>query len=344
VEGLEELRRTLLSIDRAIVDLVAARLGIARSIERVKHATGLPIHDPRREIVVANLLAEEARKRGVPVELVRTLYFELARYSKCMQLKCPQGLRILFYGYGSMAETLARLAATAGCWTAVTGRNLEKAHRLAEAIGAKALEEEEALDWADIVIYTVPPHALIDIIEAHRRAYRESMLIADISSVKKPVVERVLEKLGSQGPEYASLHPLFGPLECPYGETIAVVPIRLERWKAKLEELLVSLGLTVVYVDPNTHDKVMAVNQVLHHLIHELYMVAREVLARELGIDQQLVKILTTHSLKKTLAVQQRLQQLGRVVEEIRRLNPYTADTIQAIHKALSILEGAVEK
>ena len=165
------------------------------------------------------------------------------------------------------------------------------------------------------------------------------MLIADISSVKRPVVQHVVESLGSQGPEYASLHPLFGPLECPYGETIAVIPVRLELWKARLEELLAGLGLRIVYIDPDTHDKVMAINQVLHHLIHELYDIARKALVDELDVDERLVKAMTTYSLKRTLAVQQRLQQLSRVVEEIRKLNPYTTNALRALRKALDTLD-----
>lgn len=344
-EALDILRTSLYSIDRSIVDLVAARMQVAKIIGSTKARLGTPVYDEKREVVVSNMLVEEARRLGLPAELVRTIYRELARWSRCQQVYCPVKARIAVYGYGSMAHMLVSLLARAGCWVAVTGRSEEKAARLAEEVGVEVMGVREAIDWADMMIYAIPTQPLIELLRQHWPLYRGSMLITDITSVKKPVVE-VVEKLvrerGEDSPDYASLHPLFGPLECPSGETIAVVPVKLELWKSKLEKLLVNgLGFRLVYTTADEHDKAMAVNQVLHHLALELYAKAREKLAEKLGIPKHLVKELSTRSLKQTLTTWERLETMYKVVEEIRMENPYTREAVMVLEETLNeILKG----
>ncbi len=334
----ESLRASLLRIDKSILSLVAARLNIADVLGEVKKEGGMSVYDPAREITVANLLAEEARKLGIPAELAKEIYFMLARESRCRQLYCHDTVRIAIYGYGGMGRMLAGMLSRAGCWVAVTGRDPAKARRAAEQLGAKYMEPRYAIDWADILLYAVPTEALLRLLEEHRSLYRESMLIMDIASVKTPVVEKARSVLREEGPEYASLHPLFGPLSCPAGENVAVVPVRLERWRRRLEQLLVGLGLVPVYVTAEEHDKAMAINQVLHHLVYDLYRAAAEKAAEELGVSQARLKELVTWSLKQTLSVLARLEKLHPVVEEIRRENPYTRVVVAKLREALEEL------
>jgi len=332
----EALRGSLLRIDKSILSLVAARMNISDLLGEVKRREGLPVYDPGRELTVASLLAEEARRLGVSDELAREMYLLIARESRCRQLYCPQAIRVAVYGYGGMGRMLASLLSRAGCWVSVTGRSMEKAEEAAKSIGAKYMEPLEAIDWADMLIYAVPTNALESLLEEHARSYRESMLVADIASVKTPIarwVERNMNRDSS--PDYVSLHPLFGPLPCPAGETIAVVPLRLSKWRGRLESLLAGLGLVPVYVTAEEHDKTMAINQVLHHLLYEVYARASRILAEELGVDVSLVKQLVTWSLKQTMSVASRLERLSGVVEEIRRLNPYTSRVYEAARRAI---------
>jgi len=333
----EALRGSLLRIDRSIVSLIAARMNISDLLGEVKKREGLPVYDPSREVSVANLLAEEASRLGLPAGLVKEIYFLIARESRCRQLYCPVQARIAVYGTGGMGRMIAGLLARAGCWTAITGRTPEKVVEASRATGAKAMEPGEALDWADMLVYAVPTGATVELLGRHWSSYRESMLIADIASVKAPVVravERLYRERGG-GPEYASLHPLFGPLGCPAGETVAVVPVRLERWRERLEKLLTGLGLVHVYVDWETHDKAMAVNQVLHHLAVEALAEAMERLRERLGLDPGVVKSLATYSLRQTLSVASRLERLRGVVEEIRRENPYAREAVETLLEVL---------
>ena len=94
-----------------------------------------------------------------------------------------------------------------------------------------------------------------------------------------------------------------------------------------------------MYVDAETHDKAMAVNQVLHHMVYELYSRAAERLAERLGVEPAVLKELVTWSLKQTMSVASRLENLREVVLEIRRLNPYSREALEALREALETLE-----
>ncbi|NPA05661.1 MAG: prephenate dehydrogenase/arogenate dehydrogenase family protein [Crenarchaeota archaeon] len=339
-EGVGKLRAGLISIDRSLVDLIAARMNLVKILGTLKSRIHAPVQDELREIIVASILAEEAERKGLPAGLVRDIYFELARWSKCMQVYCPLKSRIAIYGYGSMASMIASMLARAGCWLAVTGRDYSKAAALAEKLGAEAMEDVDAIEWADIMLYAIPSTAFPEVLERHWSRLRESMLILDISSVKKPVVEAYKRLAASrEPPEYASLHPLYGPLECPAGETIAVTPVNLDAWKEKLEDLLSNaLAARIVYVDAETHDKVMAVNQVLHHFALQAVREAMREAAKMLGVEPADLKELTTHSLRRTLSLIDRLESLERVVEEIRRENPYSSKAIEAFVRVVERL------
>ena len=335
METLRGIRAGITEVDRAILSLLSTRMRLVSLIARAKAEQGYPVFDPAREIEVLSIVREEAARRGLPPDLASEIYSVIIRYSRCLQVSCPEKLRIVVYGYGNMARTLASHMSRAGCWVALTGRNMEKAKNVAESIGVEALDEDEALDWADVLLYTIPGPAVPSLLEKHSPRIRESVLVADIASVKKPLVEAVKPIVEKHGFEYASLHPLFGPLDCPAGETIAVVPVRLEHWKERLERLFEGLGLRYEYVDADTHDKVMAANQVLHHAAIEAFKKAYKRLLESLGVNPGLAKLLMTYSLKNTVRLLDRLERLQRVVEEIRSENPYSRQALEALKEVV---------
>lgn len=335
MDTLRGIRAGITEVDRAILSLLSTRMRLVSLIARAKAEQGYPVFDPAREVEVLSIVREEAVKRGLPADLASEIYSIILKYSRCLQVACPEKLRIVIYGYGNMARTLASHMSRANCWVALTGRSIEKARSVAENLGIEALDEEEALDWADILIYTVPGPVVPELLEKHAPRIRESVLVADIASVKKPLVEKLQNILSRYEFEYVSLHPLFGPLDCPAGETIAIVPVRLRDWKERLERLLEGLGFRYEYVDAETHDKVMAANQVLHHAVLEAFKEAYKRLLEKLGVEHGLAKLLMTYSLRNTLRLLDRLERLQRVVDEIRSENPYSREALDTLRETI---------
>jgi chorismate mutase len=63
-ERLEALRKRIMEVDEALVDLIEERKALVLAVGRLKAAAGLPVLDPSREAAVVRRAAEMARARG----------------------------------------------------------------------------------------------------------------------------------------------------------------------------------------------------------------------------------------------------------------------------------------
>ena len=80
--SLEELRDEIEEIDREIVESIARRTYVVESIAEVKKERGMEIHDPKREEVVLDRVAERAESLDVDPEDVREVFELLMDISK----------------------------------------------------------------------------------------------------------------------------------------------------------------------------------------------------------------------------------------------------------------------
>ena len=80
-EGLEarlqELRKRILEVDEALVELVGERKELVLEIGRLKSELGLPVLDPAREAAVVRRAAALARERNVDEELTRDVVWRI---------------------------------------------------------------------------------------------------------------------------------------------------------------------------------------------------------------------------------------------------------------------------
>ncbi|HUF11759.1 MAG TPA: chorismate mutase [Longimicrobiales bacterium] len=81
-----QLRCEIEETDRAIVDLLARRVGLARRIGGEKACAGKPTLDPAHEARVVRRAASFARDAGLDPEIVRDLYWHLVRLCRTAQL------------------------------------------------------------------------------------------------------------------------------------------------------------------------------------------------------------------------------------------------------------------
>lgn len=86
---LEHVRADIERIDRALVDLVAERVRLARRTGAAKRAAGLPILDPAREVFIVRRAGTLARVAGVPEEEVREIFWHLVGLSRRAQMEEP---------------------------------------------------------------------------------------------------------------------------------------------------------------------------------------------------------------------------------------------------------------
>ena len=83
---LSRLRDEIERIDRAVIELIAERVQIAREVGAAKRAAGLPTLDPAREASVIRQIAGLARDANLPDDVVRQIFWHIIGLSRRAQL------------------------------------------------------------------------------------------------------------------------------------------------------------------------------------------------------------------------------------------------------------------
>jgi chorismate mutase/prephenate dehydrogenase len=176
----------------------------------------------------------------------------------------------------------------------------------------------EAVRLADVVMLAVPMGAAVEVARSLAPHVRRGALLCDINSLKEAVCEAMSE--GFAG-EVLGLHPMFGPtVHTLKGQKVVVCPVRSGPMGQWLRDELAALGMEEVVSDPSSHDRRMAVVQVL---VHFRTLVMGEALRRAgVGIEDSLE--LTSPIYRLELAVVGRLfVQDPDLYAEIEMQNPY---------------------
>jgi prephenate dehydrogenase len=122
----------------------------------------------------------------------------------------------------------------------------------------------QVVAYAEVIIFSVPIKDTPDIIRSVLPYIRESQLLMDVTSIKQPAVEAMLE---SQA-QVVGLHPMFRPEVSFDGQTVVVCPARLTAtcWKNWLVNVLTATRAQIKWSTPAEHDKYMTTVQVIPHL------------------------------------------------------------------------------
>ena len=319
-EYLKVKRRELDKIDREILELLKKRIETVSEITNIKKTLNLPVVDEEREEEVLKSRSIWATEMGLDWRYVEDLFSVVLTMSRSVQLYANEKIYVGIYGYGGMARTLAGLFARAGHEVVITGRNMDKARELAERLKVTAKEPEKVAKEVEWLILTTPPDATLEVARKLVKHMRSGSLLSDVLSIKLGIVDKLVEEL-PEYIEYISLHPLFGPDVNPVGETVVMIPLKsYDYWIGKLNSILTALGLRVVITTLEEHERVMAITQVPHHFALMALQETMERLSKELGVNY---KDYITHSLRKTMEVVERLNELKGVIEEIQR-NKYS--------------------
>ncbi len=156
----------------------------------------------------------------------------------------------------------------------VKGRFGEMLKGFFERLGSKVIGSDEkaptgisnqqVAQQADVVIFAVPIKETPSVIRALVPSLREDQLLLDVTSVKQPPVEAMLESKA----QVVGLHPMFRP-DLPFdGQTVVVCPARLTnpKWKSWVEAMLAATRAEIKWSTPAEHDGYMTTVQVLPHL------------------------------------------------------------------------------
>ena len=197
-----------------------------------------------------------------------------------MEKICPSS-RILIVGLGLMGGSYAKALSNKGY--KVRAIALEQSS-IDYAVHGGFLESgwtevcDEALDWAEMIVFALYPTTFINWIAEHGARLREGTIITDVTGVKSDIVQKVQAML-PDGVEFISAHPMAGRERSGVeysdekvfaGANYIVVPT--EKNTPHAIELCSQLGeelgfYRISVLDCATHDKMIAFLSQLTHAI-----------------------------------------------------------------------------
>ncbi|WP_186799430.1 bifunctional chorismate mutase/prephenate dehydrogenase, partial [Haemophilus influenzae] len=201
MEALKDLRSEIDSLDRELIQLFAKRLELVSQVGKVKHQHGLPIYAPEREIAMLQARRLEAEKAGISADLIEDVLRRFMRESYANEnqfgfktINSDIHKIVIVGGYGKLGGLFARYLRASGYPISILDR---EDWAVAESI----------LTNADVVIVSVPINLTLETIERLKPYLTENMLLADLTSVKREPLAKMLEVHSGA---VLGLHPMFG--------------------------------------------------------------------------------------------------------------------------------------
>jgi prephenate dehydrogenase len=288
---LDRLRDEIGALDRAVLEALNARLGLVRRVNQHKQETGTPLIDAERE---AELLKELAAANSGPLSsgAVQALFAAVLDVMKqevrgeprpSEPPNRPVGAAVAslaVIGTGLVGSSVALAARRSGI-ARVTGWDAEGS-TLREALGAKAIGDaapslRDAVAGAELVVVAVPVGALVTATREVLESAPETATVTDVGSTKRALASAFedhrlvpghpLAGGASGGPSRASAD-LFD------GATWFLTPLPAsDAARVELvERFVATLGARAVRLDPETHDRLLALTSHLPHALANLLM------------------------------------------------------------------------
>jgi len=252
------LRAMIDSIDRDVLQLLARRMALVGEIAGYKREHTIAIRDYAREKDVLDDRCGRAEKLGLPREEIEDIYRLILLTSRDYQASLraelplkiePKGVAIIG-GHGGMGSLFARMF-----------RDLGQAVMIADL--DTDLTPAEAAQDADVVVISVPIDVTEQVIRELGPHVRPDALLMDVTSLKQKPMEAMLSCTKAA---VIGTHPMFGPgVHTLQGQRVVVCSGRGDDWLIWLKNMLSARGLLITETTPQTHDRAMAIVQVLTH-------------------------------------------------------------------------------
>jgi len=204
---------------------------------------------------------------------------------------------------------------------------------------------EALLEHADVLLFSVPIGATEAVIRdwTARSGGREAgRLWLDVTSIKSAPVAALLASCA----EVVGLHPLTAPPKSPSlkGRVLAVCRARLDDWTPWLGGLLEALEAECVEVDPERHDRAMALVQALGHACHLAQAGVLNAQAPQAGTIAELLP-LRTAAFEMDVAIAARiLEQNPAIYEDIQFCNPHVPGVLRMMSERIEGIARLVEQ
>ena len=230
---------TLKQIDRQLIELLGKRIAY------LTHSQSNGCDEPAE---VTNLLAQA----GIPEFVWQNLTINCAAASTAVSSSAtvkPRRVTVIG-GRGQMGRFFVKQLSSSGHQVNILGRNdWDNAPQI--------------LGKADLVIVSVPIEQTVAIIEKTVQYLTASTTLADVTSIKTPIVRAMLDR--HSGP-VLGLHPMFGPgVDSFLAQNVVVCPSRQQQAYQWFLDFIASRGGKLIWCTPQEHDRIMGIVQAIRH-------------------------------------------------------------------------------
>jgi prephenate dehydrogenase/chorismate mutase len=345
-EDLARLREEIAGLDRALLELLERRFGLAADVGRIKAEQGRPIVVQEVEQRVLSRAREAAELCGVSPGVMEAIFAAIIQgaverqHRVGIKRRARGGARVLVLGAaGAMGGWLRRFLesighTTEGVDTAWSGLPPAKGRYPSMA----GVQDPEGFD---AVIVSVPLEATADVLSSLAENPVVNAPIFEIASIKSHL-EEPMAALRKSGLQAISIHPMFGPGKNPF-EPITVVHASAgdeAGERAAILDLLAHPYLDLVSLPFEHHDRLMGWLLGLAHLTGMLFADALSMS----GLDpKELERVASTTFARQVSTASSVLDEDPELYYAIQRLNPFRGEVYDALHAALNGLTGAVE-
>jgi chorismate mutase/prephenate dehydrogenase len=335
VDELADLRAEIAEIDRQIVELVARRSVFADSLGSLKRKAGSPIRDYRYEKTVVDRARDVARSCGVSEDLAESIMLNLIRASLEVQERgrveassAGTGRSALVIGgSGQMGQWFVRFLRSQGFGVTV-----------ADPEAGDFPDWREAGGTFDIYIIATPLPIASELLVQMSQSPPDG-LIYDIGSLKTPL-RTGLNRLVAAGGRVASIHPMFGPeTNLLSGRHVVLVDVGVPEATEGARDLFSSTMVTVVEMDLDSHDRLIAYILGLSHALNIAFFTA----LAESGETAARLGDLSSTTFDRQLEVASLVaRENPNLYFEIQYLNEYGTESLTALATAVERLREVV--
>lgn len=337
--SLEDLRQSLTSIDRQIVELIADRQKVVDEIGNSKQSSGRATRDYEREKDVLDMARAHAATLGVDPNLAEDILTSLIRASLTHQERsrvaaeaAGDGRRALIIGgAGKMGGWFVDYFSSQGFLTVIADTGVKPGP-------GKCRDWRQAGTDYDVIVVATPM-AISGQILADLAELRPTGLVFDIGSLKSPL-KKGLAALRDAGCRIASLHPMYGPdTELLSGRHLIFVDAGCPEATAEAKELFSATMVEELDMSLDDHDRLIAYVLGLSHALNIAFFTA---LAESGEAAPKLARLSSTTFDAQMLVSGAVAHDNPRMYFEIQNLNDFGLDPLDALCEAAARIREVV--
>jgi prephenate dehydrogenase len=285
-DDLNDLRRQIAAVDREVLEALNRRLELFLRVQAHKRESGAPLIDAQREAELLQELASanegplsERAVQSVFAAVLDVMKQELRGEPRAPQPAAPAAqtdvATLAIVGTGLVGASVALAAKRVG--VRVKGWDADaKTLREAQSAVEPAASLQDAVAGADLVVVAVPVGSLVATAREVLAAASPDATVTDVGSTKRALAE-------IDDPRFVPGHPLAGghtggpsraAADLFDAATWFLTPLpstdadRVER----VERFVTALGARAVRLDPEQHDRLLALTSHLPHALANLLM------------------------------------------------------------------------